>query len=137
MFTTTGQETKDYLAQLQRTMGPCFPLGVNIANKRTGLAHWDKNLKDWTTPGKASWLHQNNCAFMVDDSSDICTECESCGLRAYRIQTSKERHRGYTVYANVRQVLDEVERQLKSDAAFFYVDTQEPQDSWPSRRGHR
>ena len=136
MFTQTGTQTNAYVNQVQRRYGTLFPDGVYITNKRTGRSHYDKNLGAHTTPGKASYMFHHNVAFLIDDSEEIGDEVEQCGMRAYRIRTSRERHEGHTVFADVLQVLEEVERQLKHDRAYFYVEATDAPE-WNYHKKHR
>ena len=134
MFTTTSEETIAYVQNLERTYGRIFNGGLVSLNKRTGRAHWDRHLQDWTTDGKAAWMADNNKCFLIDDNSEICSEAEQYGLRTYRIVTHSERHRGFRQFAHVGQALRDIERQLKSDRSYFYVDPVEPAGDRTRRR---
>ena len=136
MFTTTGQETLDYVAFLEKTYGKIFPGGLHKVNRKVGRSFYDNNLQDWTTGGKASWMHEHGKAFLVDDNEEICDEVESCGMRCYRIVTHHDRHSGKLVFAHIGQVLTEISRQLKSDRSFYYVDSRNALES-TRQKSHR
>ena len=41
----------------------------------------------------------------IDDNAEICKACEDYGIRAYRVRTHNESHKGYRSFANFTEAM--------------------------------